>query len=149
MQFTIIQLTDTAGLNDLRYFLEQSKLPSDDVVLAGNCYVGIRDAQNNLIASGGLEFHEPYALLRSVAVDPGYQGNGYAISIVKHLISTVQQSHFKAVYLLTETAEMYFSKLDFRTVERDDVPEVIKDSYQYHHACPATATCMVRHLAST
>jgi amino-acid N-acetyltransferase len=51
-----------------------------------------------------------------------------------------------AVFLLTTTAEHYFSALGFARVERHDVPASVQTSIEFTTACPSSATVMRKFL---
>ncbi|MFW6382934.1 MAG: hypothetical protein ACOCZD_02725 [Haloferacaceae archaeon] len=51
-----------------------------------------------------------------------------------------------AVYLLTTTAADFFADLGFEPVDREAVPEPIRQSAAFADLCPSTATCMRRDL---
>jgi amino-acid N-acetyltransferase len=50
------------------------------------------------------------------------------------------------VYLLTETADGYFSRFGFRPVPRPEVPEKVRGSVEFVPACPQSARAMVLDL---
>ncbi len=45
-------------------------------------------------------------------------------------------------YLLTTTAEEYFRKRGFKTIDRDEVHPQLLSSREFQGACPASAVCM-------
>jgi amino-acid N-acetyltransferase len=50
------------------------------------------------------------------------------------------------LYLLTETAETWFERRGYRTIERDAVPEPVRGSIELTTACSSTAVAMRRTL---
>lgn len=140
----IVELT-RSDLAQLKALLRAQRLPDDDCGEAGRYFCGIFDG-GELIAAGGLETAAPYALLRSVAVQPAYRARGLARRITDHLLARASREGRLAVYLLTETAEKYFASLGFDTVERSDVPAEIRRTQQFSTLCPQSASCMRRLL---
>jgi amino-acid N-acetyltransferase len=51
-----------------------------------------------------------------------------------------------SIYLLTETAEGFFSKEGFKKIAREQVPPSIKQTHEYSTLCPEDAVCMVKKL---
>jgi amino-acid N-acetyltransferase len=52
----------------------------------------------------------------------------------------------KELYLLTNTAEGFFSKIGFNKVERDNVPDSIRATKEFQSLCPSTAACMAKRI---
>ena len=53
----------------------------------------------------------------------------------------------RTLYLLTLTAEVYFSAKSFETVERSVVPHGIRDTAEFRDLCPESAVCMRKIIA--
>ncbi|KAA3616857.1 MAG: GNAT family N-acetyltransferase [Calditrichaeota bacterium] len=98
--------------------------------------------QKQIVGVAGYEVYGDKALLRSVAVEKRVQGNGFAKSLVKELISIINKGRLSDVYLLTETAPDFFRSFGFKEVSRDVVDEGIKSSEEFRSICPSTAICM-------
>jgi amino-acid N-acetyltransferase len=129
--------------------LKENSLPYNDIDPSKSWIIGYHNDDGTLVATGGLEFHGPYALLRSVAVHPAYRGKLYGQQIVKTLIDHANSRSIKQVYLLTETAHKYFLKLGFKDITRENVPTEIKQSTEFVSVCPVSAACMVCNLHFT
>jgi L-amino acid N-acyltransferase YncA len=117
---------------------------------------GIREAMEyfwvaregtDIVGTVGLEVYADLALLRSLAVAPERQGSGLGHALMDTVLSYLTERQFRAVYLLTTTAESLFTRYDFRTISRAEVPAMIQQSIEFRAACPETATCMVRTLS--
>jgi amino-acid N-acetyltransferase len=50
------------------------------------------------------------------------------------------------VFLLTFTAEGYFQRFGFQSLDRADVPASVRTSVQFTYACPSTASVMRKRL---
>lgn len=125
--------------------LNHFNLVTQDIDYNNQLFVSLR--QNKCISAiGGLEFHMPYALVRSVAVHPEYQGNGYARIICEALSRQAMSRNVRDLYLLTETAQGFFSKAGFVAVERSVVPDIIKATVQFSTLCPDEAVVMRKQL---
>lgn len=98
------------------------------------------------VAYGGYNVLADIAMLRSVTVLPQWRGQGIGARMVTALISQLQGINVKAVYLLTEDADVFFSSLGFFAIGRDEVPQAIRDTGQFARHCPDDAVLMVRAL---
>jgi amino-acid N-acetyltransferase len=128
-------------LKTVQALLRSNNLPFEDCGDHLSNFIGI--AHDNLvIAIGGFEHIGQYALLRSVAVDPQFRRLGLAASLIENRLSQLRLLKVKAVYILTETAEQYFSQLGFDIVDRDGLPVEIQTTQQCQSLCPASATAM-------
>jgi amino-acid N-acetyltransferase len=120
--------------------LEESDLPTD---LDGTeLYTAHTDGER--VGCGGLEAHGSDVLLRSLAVDPVFQGEGYGRDITERLCSIAAECGVERLYLLTTTAADFFEKQGFERIERNRVSEPIAETEQFTTLCPESATCMRR-----
>lgn len=126
--------------------LAGAALPLDGVHDALPCFI-VADDGGAIVGVAGVEAcggKSEHALLRSVAVAPEWQSRGLGRALVSRTIADAEARGVKALYLLTTTAEGYFPSFGFATVSRDRVPDDIKSTAEYCHACPASATVMMR-----
>ncbi len=130
-----------AELAQLQALLSAHQLPDEDCADPVLFFCAIFDG-DELIAAGGLEPAGSCALLRSVVVRPDYRALGLARRIINHLLARAAGEGRQEVYLLTETAEKYFSVQGFQPVERSEVPAAIARTRQFSTLCPQSACCM-------
>ncbi|MGZ8378064.1 MAG: arsenic resistance N-acetyltransferase ArsN2 [Gemmatirosa sp.] len=104
------------------------------------------DGRAQLVGVAGLEVCRDDALLRSVAVRPEWRAHGVGRDLVKRLVCMAEARGLHALYLLTMTAEHYFPRFGFETVERGAVPAAIAETLEFRSACPASAVAMARPL---
>jgi amino-acid N-acetyltransferase len=126
--------------------LRAHQLPFEDCADPALYFCAIFDG-DELIAAGGLEPAESYALLRSIVVRLDYRALGLARRITDHLLARAAGEERLEVYLLTETAENYFAALGFQPVERSAVPAEVARTRQFSTLCPQSACCMRRLLS--
>lgn len=131
-----------AELSELKEFLRANQLPADDISLKNSSFLLYRDAENKISGSGGLEFYNKYALLRSLSVSPGLRGMMLGKKIVSELLSLACDKQLKEVYLLTNTASHFFEKFGFTEVTREEVPAEIKATTEFASVCPSSAQVM-------
>ncbi|HJW15509.1 MAG TPA: arsenic resistance N-acetyltransferase ArsN2 [Flavisolibacter sp.] len=132
--------------NEIKSLLQSQNLPAEDLpnVLA-DFYTAV-DA-GELIGLIGMERYGHYGLLRSMVVHPDYRNKGIAETLVTQLEQDAEASGITEMYLLTETADKYFSKKGYATITRGIVPAELKGSSEFSHVCPVSAIVMKKHLA--
>jgi amino-acid N-acetyltransferase len=127
--------------------LRAADLPVDGVGAALAQFV-VADDGGGVIGAAGLEWHGDHALLRSVAVDPAGRGTGVGRQLVAELAGRAAARGVDGVFLLTTTAEGYFARLGFTTIERADAPPAIQRSAEFASICPGDATVMRRDVTT-
>src|SRR5688500_5830744 len=106
----------------------------------------VAEANGEIVGVAGLEVCCDDALLRSVAVRPEWRSRGVGRALVTNAIASAESRGFRALYLLTTTAEHYFPSFGFKKIERADVPEAVRATDEFTTACPASAAVMSRSL---
>ena len=103
--------------------------------------------QNNEVAGvAGLEVYGDSGLLRSVAVKPGYRGQGLAAKLILQVEALALSKRLSSVYLLTETAASYFERKGYKQITRAVVPAELQHSSEFSHVCPQSAIVMKKNL---
>jgi amino-acid N-acetyltransferase len=126
--------------------LRETGLPTegvDDNFPAG--YI-VAESGERPVAVAGLERYGSFGLLRSLAVSPAWRGRGIGKALTDRLLALAGAMGLEAVYLLTTTAQAYFTGMGFRCVDRKDAPAGIRESVEFAKACPESAVCMSRRL---
>ena len=136
-------------LEAVEAMLHDEQLPIDDVrEQFGNFLVAEGTYSQRVPAAPvgaiGLEHRGTSALVRSTVVDSAWRGRGVGRALVDAAIEAARAHGATALYLLTTTAESFFSARGFRTIARDEVPDPVKLSVEFVSACPASATVMMR-----
>ena len=125
--------------------LESCGLPTDGLLDHLSTAVVAR-AEEGVVGSAALEVYSDGALLRSVAVHETMRGSGLGHRLTESALDVARGLNVPAVYLLTTTAERFFPKLGFHQIDRDQVPEGVRESIEFRSACPSTAIAMRRVL---
>lgn len=99
-----------------------------------------------MVGVAGVELYGAAALLRSVAVDPGWRGTGLGRLLTERALDEAKAAGARDIYLVTTTADRYFPRVGFACVARDAVPEAVTASVEFRGACPASAIVMHRAL---
>jgi N-acetylglutamate synthase-like GNAT family acetyltransferase len=136
-----ISAATAADLAAIKALLEESGLPTAGVDDHWKTFVVARDG-DAVVACGGAEAYQFAALIRSIAVMPAYRSHGLGRRIVRQLLDRLASRGLREFYLLTTTAEEYFRKRGFKTIDRDEVHPQLLSSREFQDACPSTATCM-------
>lgn len=136
-----IALAREADFDSVIQLLEQNRLPVAGVREHFKTFVVAKDG-GKVVACGGSEAHPHVALLRSFAVQSDYRNGGIGRRLVRELLDRLAAHGIREFYLLTETAEPFFKKRGFKTIDRDEVHPQLLSSAEFQGACPTTAVCM-------
>jgi amino-acid N-acetyltransferase len=120
--------------------LDAQQLPVEDIGAHTRLY-GLWQG-DVLIGSGALEYYGDAALLRSVAVAEAGQGQGYGAFITGALERLARAEGAASLILLTTTAEGFFAKRGYKTIDRSEAPAAVRQSSEFAAVCPSTATVM-------
>jgi amino-acid N-acetyltransferase len=141
---------EPARAHDLRGALDllgRAELTEQDVAERWGHYFVVREDDGRVVGVAGLEVHGEDGLLRSVAVEEEYRGQGLAASLVEAAVERAKRVNLRAVYLLTTTARDYFARHGFSDCPREEAPSAIRESWEYRTGCPSTAALMKRPVA--
>ena len=136
-----ITAATAADVDAIKGLLVLNSLPTAGIDEHWRTFVVARDG-GKLVACGGAEAYQFAALIRSIAVDPAYRSRGLGRRIVRQLLDRLASRGLREFYLLTTTAEDYFRKRGFKTIDRDEVHPQLLSSRELQDACPSSATCM-------
>jgi amino-acid N-acetyltransferase len=133
--------------NAIQGLLMQHQLTVDGLAQHIQHFEVVMDT-NQLIGVAGVEQYFPFALIRSVAIDSQYQHQQIGKQLIETLLSKLNAEGYTTYYLLTETATTFFSKLNFHTIPRSEVPDVIQQTKEFATICPDSATVMTKNNLS-
>jgi len=102
----------------------------------------VADHDGLVVGTASLERHDDAVLLRSLAVAADHAGAGIGAQLVEAALQAADG--IGPVALLTETAAAWFPRFGFAVTSRDRLPAALAASAQLQHACPASATAMIR-----
>jgi len=135
----------TADLEPVQQLLKDCDLPYQDIVQHLQNFI-LAKKDGHLVGVIGLEPLNGPGLLRSLAVADSHRGKGLAKTLYQKITQHARNWGVDHLYLLTLTAEGFFSKLGFTTIDRATVPESIQATEEFRNLCPDTAACMVKKI---
>ena len=103
---------------------------------------------SKLVGVVGLEIKADCGLLRSLAVDAVYRNRKIASRLVSDIENYAKSLQLKTLFLLTMTAEEFFSRRGFQKTARNSAPAGIQETSEFKNLCPVSAVCMVKYLAA-
>lgn len=146
MTATISEISRKPARSAVIALLKEAGLPTADLPeepLDQFFFVGLRSAPFGLI---GLELHGEAALLRSLVVAPDHRAAGAGTALVAHVENHARAQGVRAIYLLTTTAEPFFTRLGYGRSGRDDAPPAIRSTQEFSKICPATSAFMMKRV---
>ncbi|MBI2496924.1 MAG: GNAT family N-acetyltransferase [Opitutae bacterium] len=139
----IIEAARPADVPAIRALLQQAGLPHEDFAAHRADFLVARQ-DGAVVGAVGFEQYGHDALLRSLVVAPGWQGDGLGGALLKRIENVAQRQGVRDFYLLTTTAEHFFAKRWFKKIAREKVPPAIAATGEFSHLCPASSICMSR-----
>lgn len=139
----MIRPASPADLDAVLALLAAAALPADGVAEAFADFVVARRG-DEVVGAAGIELRDGHALLRSVVVGETARGSGLGSALVAAVLEHAARAGAADVYLLTTTAERWFPRLGFVRTDRAAVPAPLRESIEFHSACPESAAVMVR-----
>jgi amino-acid N-acetyltransferase len=127
--------------------LSRCGLSKKDVAERWGHYFVVHEDDGRVVGVAGLELHGEDGLLRSVAVDDDYRGQGLGASLVEAVFGRAARLEIGTVFLLTTDARDYFARQGFADCPRDEAPEAIRASWEFSTGCPTSAAFMKRAVA--
>ena len=121
-------------------FLTENELPTVGIEKCVENFVVAQDRNGSWVGVAGLEVYGKSGLLRSVAVGQRFRGMGQGRSLVDSILRNAKAKGLERIYLLTDTAQAYFSGLGFEVVNRKDIEEAVKASPEFPECGEAAAT---------
>lgn len=138
--------SSTEQLDKIKLLLAACELPTSDLAPSSAMVFFTLHADNKLAGVIGLEIHDTVALLRSLAVAPAQRKHDLGKSLVKFAEAYAEKHDIESLYLLTTTAEDFFSKLGYSIASREKAPSSIKATSQFSGLCPSSSAFMSKRL---
>ncbi len=139
-----------AATNDestIRKILSEASLPNSDIDLKKQDFLMVKEG-NEVIGIAGIEIYGNIGLLRSFAIHSAFRNKGLGSELYRKMQGYAISKEINELYLLTTTAEKFFTKLGFVVIPREDVPESVRKSEEFANICPASALCMKKKISN-
>ena len=121
--------------------LESEQLPISDLRNdMKHFYLAI--VGDTTVGAIGLDPYGSSGLLRSMIVLPEYRHMGIAAHLVETLETHAKQLAIKDLFLITNTADGFFTKIGFRKIQRDQLPATVAGSAEFNGLCPESSSIM-------
>jgi amino-acid N-acetyltransferase len=141
----MIESPTERDLPGIRALLERLQLPLAGVDDHLPTMLIARDGER-IVGTAGVELYADGALLRSVAVEPSWQGRQLGQQLTDAALRLAMTRGVNTVFLLTTTAERFFPRFGFEPIGREQVPPSVRASVEFQSACPASAIVMRKQL---
>ncbi len=126
--------------------LQEQNLPTGGIEDQFENFILVFTHNSEFVGCGGLELYGDYGLVRSMAIRSEFQNKKIGSKLINQIEKVAKDNNIKQLYLLTETAERFFSKHGYSTIERINIPESISNTYEYSVACKQSAIVMSKNL---
>ncbi len=133
----LIDKTNNKDLQEVLTLLEEVNLPREGVAESFQDFFVIRK-NSRVIGCIGIEIYGEVGLMRSTAIHPSFQGQGYGKQLVETLENYARDKKLNRIYLLTDTAEKFFMKLNYKVISREKANPKIKQSVEYTTLCTSS-----------
>ena len=124
--------------------LKKNNLPTEDINPGTQLFV--IEENDSVIGTIAVEYNFDVALLRSLSVSEQKRNSGIGQMLVAFIENYVQKQGVQSIYLLTTTAEDFFLKKGYESVDRNEVPDFIKNTKEFSIICSASSTLMKKEL---
>lgn len=131
---------------DVEEVIAACGLPTEDITAKTLRHAIVARKGHRIIGTVALELSGNCGLLRSLAVLEKYRGQGTGALLLAAVEKSARQMGVRTLYLLTMTAEKFFSARGFEKTERSAAPAGIQDTVEFRRLCPAGAVCMKKQV---
>ncbi len=129
------------GTSEITKMLRDCELPTEDLNPSQSIFLGAFNG-DILIGCIGLERLGEIGLLRSLAVHINFRGQGLGIKLAEVILRKAEDKSLDQVYLLTTDTEIFFKKLGFIKIIKNEAPDSVKKTKQYSEICSDSAVVM-------
>lgn len=146
----VIEAAGAADEPGIAALLREAGLPHGDFAAHVAYFLVARDESGAVVGAVGAEVAAgggEEALLRSLVVAPRLRGAGLGGRLVAELERRAAAWGVRRWWLLTTTAEVFFTARGFGRVERCAAPAAIRTTGQFSGGCSSAAVCMTREWA--
>ena len=145
----VIRTATAADQHNIIALLQQANLPVGD--LAGQTWQHflVAEWEGAVVGVVGVEPLAGLAQLRSLAVAPEHRRSGLGARLVDAIEWQAMSLEVTQVGLITNTAEAFFRRLEYVSVDRDKAPECLRATAQFQGLCPASSVVMIKDIMAS
>lgn len=136
-----------ADLTEIVSLLKANALPVAGI--ANHLETAVIASEDGIVGCAAVEVYGAVGLLRSVAVAAERRGEGWGQRLTAAAIDLARRRGVDTLYLLTTTADRFFPKFGFTTIDRRELDPALAASEELRGACPDTAVAMRRRYGSS
>ena len=136
-----IKKMNTREIPYARKLLKDNGLPFSDIENESIQLFSIAQENQN-IGIIGFEKYGKSGLLRSFVIEEQYRSKGIGAQVLSDFEKLVSELGITELYLLTTTADVFFTRNGFEVFDRNAVPQLIANTTEFDSICPASAVCM-------
>ena len=141
-----LHISTRPALKAVVRILEDAKLPTEDLSESQLEHFSYAGPATNPTGLVGLEIFGDVALLRSLVVVPARRGAGDGQRLLAHAENYARSAGVRELYLLTTTAETFFSRRGYARAVRESAPPAIRGTREFSGICPASSAFMSKSL---
>lgn len=135
----MIRKAGTQDLAAVAGLLRRSNLPLQGVDALG-LELFVKEEQGRVVGAVALEPYPPYALIRSLVVDPRERNKGHGRELLRHVLEHAKAKQYTTLYGLTTTIPDLLAKRGFEEIPRDQIARPVQQSVEIRGgACPTNA----------
>jgi len=139
-----IELASTMDVWPIKGLLNQSHLVYKDITPKRlKNYLVLKEGKA-VIGVIGLEVQSPYALLRSLAVNPKWRCQGYGARLLEAGENYSSYLGVSTLFLITSQAHSFFYHNGFRSEDLMTASAMLQVIKQFQVLCPPGSVCMVK-----
>jgi N-acetylglutamate synthase-like GNAT family acetyltransferase len=137
----VVRRAEDSDFPGVAGLLRECHLPVDGLreALSGALVASI---SGEIVGCVAIELYDGAALLRSLAVSPRARNLGLGADLTDRALERARSLGARDVYLLTETADDFFTRFGFTVEDRSKAPLALQDSIEFRSACPKSARMM-------
>lgn len=129
--------------------LEASELPTEDLTGTWWQHFTVAIAANGEpIGVMGMDVTGDWGLVRSAAVAADQRNGGIGLELLRAVESLARGLGMRELGLITNTAESFFLRHGYTTIDREDAPSAMKATAEFQGLCPASSVVMKKSLRS-
>lgn len=131
----------------IKQLIGEASSPTDDLDESACSFFRVYADGSAITGAVALEpLGNQAAMLRSLVVAPVARGRGVGHSLVENVEAWARSQKIADIFLLTTTADRFFSRLGYQRLDRGIAPDDVKAHEQFRALCPASAVLMNKRI---